>query len=65
MDTKQLCEMLERSITTWTHAQLMMAFEYCDNMCYSIDEKSVAFAWWYHLREEIRQEITARGGRRP
>ena len=65
MDTKQLLEMLKKDLKHWTREQLHIALDYCDNMCADQNEKSVVYAWWWNLRETIRQEITDRGGRRP
>ena len=64
MDTKQLLEMLKKDLKHWTHAQLYMAYNYCVDICMDMDEKSVVYAWWWNLREAIRQELTERGGRR-
>jgi hypothetical protein len=30
-----------------------------------MDEKSEVYAWWWNLRETIRQEIADKGGRIP
>ena len=64
MDTKQLLEMLKKDLKHWTNAQLHIAYDYCVDRCMDMDEKSVVYAWWWNLREAIRQELTERGGRR-
>ena len=65
MDTKQLLEMLKKDPKHWTNAQLHMAYNYCVDMCMDMDEKSEVYAWWWNLRETIRQEIADKGGRIP
>ena len=65
MDTKQLLEMLKKDLKHWTVPQLHIAYDYCVDMCMDMDEKSEVYAWWWNLREAIRQEITDRGGHRP
>ena len=65
MDTKQLLKMLKIDLKHWTVPQLHIAYDYCVDMCMDMDEKREVYAWWWNLREAIRQEITDRGGRRP
>lgn len=54
----------EKDLHHWTNAQLHIAYDYCVDMCMDMDEKSEVYAWWWNLRETIRQELTERGGRR-
>lgn len=58
-----LKEKLKLDIKHWTHAQLVIAFEYCESMCKDVGGEDLQ--WWTDLRESVRAEIVAKGGRTP
>jgi len=65
LDTKQLLEMLKTDIKHWSHGALTEALDFCQQHLNSMDEGTEVYAWWYDLRESIRQQIIAKGGRVP